>query len=145
MANSGKEGEKLFQQIMEQRGHQVINVSADPDYYHRGDFILVDRQGIQRIVVEVKWDERIHQTNNLYLEVINTDSFWSGGDGWWKYCKCDYLAYGDAINKKFYIFDMKQLKEKVATLPKVFADCGKNSRGQLVNINSLRDIIIKEI
>ena len=55
------------------RNHAVLDVSANPEYYYTGDFIITDRNGTKKIF-EVKWDEKIHKTDNLYLEIINTKS-----------------------------------------------------------------------
>lgn len=142
--NNGKEGEKLFQQIMQSRNHQVQNVSANEEYYHKGDFILTDSTGTS-CMVEVKWDEKIHKTNNLYLEIINTNSTWALGAGWWEYCTADYVAYGDAVQKQFYIFDLQQLRQRVKTLPEQYGYCGSNSVGLLVNLKSVQDLIIKTL
>jgi hypothetical protein len=83
-------------------------VSADPQYYYSGDLLITSpTTGITK-TVEVKYDYRIHETNNLYLEIINMNSI--GGCGWYDFTKADYVAYGDAINKKFYIYSMDALR-----------------------------------
>lgn len=139
MANNGKEAEKAFYQLMIQRGHSVQDVSADPNYYYKGDFILTDKEG-QTAIVEVKQDERMWETGNLYLETINTRSTGIGGLGWWEYCSADYVAYFDWIKQIVYIFDMQKLHERVKQLPERKGYCGNNSVGLLVNINKVKDI-----
>lgn len=70
--------------ISRRRKHLINNVSKNPNYYYKGDFELTDlASGITKMV-EVKWDERIWQTNNLYLELTNTHSI--GGMGWFNFC-----------------------------------------------------------
>lgn len=140
--NIGKQGEQLFQQKMIKRGNQVKDVSADPNYYYKGDFIITSTTG-ETAIVEVKYDERIHETNNLYLEIINTNS--ELALGWFESCRADFLAYGDAASQKFYIFSLKELREQVAQLRKQYGYCGRNSVGLLVNLNSIKHLILKTI
>lgn len=137
--NNGKYGEQLFQQIMLGRNNQVEDVSANPNYYYKGDFIVTSPTGEQAIF-EVKWDERINKTNNLYLEIINTNS--NQALGWFESCSADFLAYGDAVKQKFYIFNLKELREQVAQLKKQYGYCGRNSVGLLVNLKSVKDLIL---
>ena len=140
--NIGKEGEALFQWKMENRNNQVIDVSADPNYYYKGDFIITSPTG-ESAIVEVKYDEKIHKTHNLYLEIINTYS--DQALGWFERCSADFLAYGDAVNQKFYIFSLKELREQVAQLKKQYGYCGSNSVGLLVNLNSIKHLILQII
>lgn len=143
MKSLGKIGEELFAQRMQNRNFQVEDVSANPQYYHKGDIILTSpTTGIQKIV-EVKFDEKINKTNNLYLEIINTNS--ELALGWFEFCQADYLAYGDAITKQFYVFDLKQLRERVAQFRKQYGYCGSNSVGLLVSLKSVQDLIIETI
>ena len=144
MNNNGKEGELLFQQQLQQWGYEVQDVSADERYYHKGDFVFTDATGAQKIV-EVKWDERMNETKNLYLEIINTRSTWCLGNGWWNYCKADYVAYGDAVSKQFRIYNLKELRERVAQLPKRYGYCSTNSAGLLVNVKSVQDLEIQKL
>ena len=55
----------------------------------------------------MKWDNRIAESDNLYIEMINPRS--KEGRGWYYFCKADYLFYGDSINQLFYIFKVKDL------------------------------------
>ena len=141
--NNGKEGEKLFAQIARNRNYQVQDVSANPNYYYKGDFILTSPTG-QRAIVEVKWDQRMATTGNLYLEIVNTKS--QQALGWYESCSGDYLAYGDAVNRQFYFVKLEDLRKRVAQLPKRHGYCGNNSAGLLVSIKQIEDIclIIKE-
>lgn len=58
---------------MEAKGYTVEDVSANSNYYYKGDFIITSPTG-ETAIVEVKYDEKVHKTNNLYLEIINTYS-----------------------------------------------------------------------
>lgn len=61
--------------------------------------------------IEVKWDNRIHQTLNLYVETeTNIDT---GKKGWFQICKADYLFYGDSYNNLFYKIKMADLRDYI--------------------------------
>ena len=137
--NNGKQGERLCRQLMEQRGYFVQNVSKIPEYYYRGDFIITSPTSGLRKIFEVKWDTKINQTGNLYLETMNIHS--KDKKGWWRFCQTDYLAYGDAKTKRFYIIDLAQLKERVKELPTRWAQCGYESEGLLVSLKDIQDIV----
>ena len=137
--NNGKQGEELFKQIMQNRSYTVEDVTDNPSYWSKDiDFIVTSPTSGLTKTFEVKWDERINETNNLYLEVAS--AFGEGGFGWFEYCKADYLAYGDATTNTFYIIPLPELREKLKSLPKRYAQCGKDSIGQLVSLKSISDI-----
>ena len=138
MSNNGKQGERLFYQQMDQQGYFIQNVSHIPEYYYRGDFVVVSPTTGQRKIFEVKWDTRISTTGNLYLETMSINS--KDKKGWWKFCQADYIAYGDAVNRKFYIIPLAQLKERVKQLPTRWAQCGDESEGLLVSLKDIADI-----
>lgn len=139
MSSNGKQGEQLFQQKMQQLGHQVQNVSANPEYWTKDiDFIVTSSATGLTKSFEVKWDSKINKTHNLYLELTNVHS--KGGNGWFKFCEADYLAYGDAKKRLFYIIPLDQLKERVKHLPQKMAQCGADSIGLLVSLADIADI-----
>ena len=116
MSNTGREGEQLFAQLMIKRGNEVRDVSKDEYYFDKDiDFFLVSASG-EVCSVEVKWCYGISKYNNLFLEFINPRSQQWNGEGWWPHCKADFLAYGDAVNRKFYVFHMETLREAVEPL-----------------------------
>ena len=136
----GKIGERLFQQIMESKGHKVEDVSNNPEYWYRDiDFFVTSSVSGETKSFECKWDSCISRTGNLYLELTNVHS--KGGKGWYKFCEADYLAYGDAKNRIFYIIPLLELKKKVEQLPSRYAKCGYDSTGLLVSLKDIKDII----
>ena len=139
--NIGKQGEQLFAQLMETKGYTVQNVSANPDYYYKGDFIVTSPTSGLTKIFECKFDTRINKTGNLYLEIRNKNSKAKDGLGWYEWCGADYLAYGNAQAKKFFIIPMDKLKERVEELPKRVAFCGDDSCGYLININQIIDLV----
>ena len=139
-ANNGKIGEQLFQQMMESRGYVVKDVSFSSDYWSKDiDFIVTSPTTGAVQAFEVKWDSRISQTGNLFLELTNIYS--KGGKGWFKFCEADYLAYGDAVSRLFYIIPMKELRARVSELPQRIVNCGDDSTGLLISLGDLSDII----
>lgn len=137
--NDGRYGELLFQQIMENKGYKVEDVTEDPQYQDKDiDFIVTSPTSGEVKTFEVKWDYKINRTNNLFLEVANSHS--TRGIGWWEFCKADYLAYGDAHSRIFYIFSLLELRERVNTLRKEYTNCRDESIGQLVNLRDVQDI-----
>jgi hypothetical protein len=125
---------------MENRNYTVEDVSSNPSYWRKDiDFIITSPTTGATKTFEVKWDARLHETNNLYLEVASAYS--EEGLGWYEFCKADYLAYGDATNGTFYIIPLLELRERVESLPKRIGQCGKDSIGLLVSLNKISDII----
>lgn len=137
--NDGRQGEVLFQHIMKSQNHRVVDVSGDPQYWDIDiDFLVTSSSSGETKSFEVKWDYKINKTNNLYLEVANSHSV--NGVGWWEFCKADYIAYGDAINKIFYVFDRKELKERVLKIRQHYTMCKDESIGLLIGLDEVKDI-----
>lgn len=125
---------------MKDRGYVVNDVSSNSDYWYRDiDFIITSPTTGAVKSFEVKWDSRINSTGNLYLELTNIHS--KGGQGWYKFCEADYLAYGDAVSKVFYVIPMAKLKERVKQLPQRYAQCGQDSTGLLVSLGAIKDLV----
>lgn len=140
MANNGREGELLFQQRMEAKGHKVEDVSANEQYFRKDiDFIVTSGTTGEIKSFEVKWCQKINRTGNLFLEFINKNS--EAGLGWWEFCKADYLAYGNAHTNTFIVVEMAKLRERFEQLPKRVGFCGDDSAGYLVHISQIKDLI----
>lgn len=136
----GRTGEILFKQRAESLNYTVQDVSDNPDYWHKDiDFILTSPTTGEVRTFEVKWDSCLHRTGNLYLELTNIHS--KGGIGWFNFCQADYVAYGDAANKVFYVIPLLELKKRAQEVPYRQAKCGGDSVGQLVSLNDIQDII----
>ena len=143
MSNNGKLGERLFAEVMEARGYEVQDVSANPEYWYRDiDFIITSPTTGETKTFEVKWDTRINRTGNLYLERTSRFTKQPGieGLGWFEWCEADYLAYGDAVSGQFYMIPLLDLKIRVKQLPYREARCGTDSTGQLISLSDIADI-----
>lgn len=140
MNNTGKKGEQAFAAIMNEMGFGVENVSNNPDYFSKDiDFIITNKLGTTK-TVEVKYDNRISKTGNLYLETFNINSEQWGCDGWWLHCEADYLAYGDANKGFFYMFHLGDLKDRVRKIGGRRASCPGDSEGLLVALDDVKDL-----
>lgn len=142
--NNGKLGESLFSQLMSAKGYTVKDVSNDSRYFSKDiDFIITNPTGTTR-TFEVKWCEKIHKTENLFLEIVNPRSHQWSGDGWWKHCQADYLVYGDAVNRKFYIIPLLELRERVETLNLYTRSTKDGSVGLILPLSKIRDLLVEE-
>ena len=139
MSNNGKLGEKLFAERMSANGYKVQDVSNDPSFWSKDvDFVIESPYTGEVKSFECKWDTRIENTKNLYLELENIHS--KNGIGWFEFIEADYLAYGNAASRTFYVIPLLELKERVKQLPQRIARCGSDSIGLLVSLRDIADI-----
>lgn len=144
-----KAGEYELKQYLKGNGFKVIDVSGNSAYWHKDiDLIATDASGITK-TIEIKWDNRLCQTGNLYIEYYNDCS--KEHKGWINFTQADILAYGDSYNSVFYLFKMDDIKEYVKAnsnnIRTTFTNSdnkGGISRGYLVQLEDLRPLI-KEI
>lgn len=135
--NKGKAGERLFKQIMEGRNYQVVDTTVE-EQLQGIDFIVTSPTTGLTKTFEVKWDYSMHYTNNLFLEYYNPRSI--GEIGWYEFCKSNYIAYGDAINKIFYIIDFKKLVEREKSMELANARTNDGAEGLLMPLGAIEDI-----
>lgn len=100
-------GEAELKQYYRENGYKVKDVSLDRYYQVRDTDILVLING-KWVGLEAKWDSRISETNNMYIEYYNEEKYNNGG--WLTFCSADYLAYGDSQNKLYYVVSLEKLK-----------------------------------
>lgn len=100
-------GEQELKDWLRGYGYKVKDVSDNPIYWKKDIDLIVDGE----TTIEVKWDSKLAETGNLFIETIsNIDN---NKKGWYEFCEADYLAYGDAIGKTFCIFNWAQLKAHI--------------------------------
>lgn len=99
---------------LREHGYIVDNVTNEPNYWSKDiDFLIVPVLGADIVTsIEVKWDKRIAATGNLFIELENPRSI--RGNGWFKFCEADYIAYGDAVNRIFYFIKLADLRAHIA-------------------------------
>lgn len=136
---NGKLGEQLFQQAMQNKGYKVEDVSENSSYWNKDiDVIITSPTTGETKKFEVKWDEKINKTGKLFIEMINPRS--EGCCGWFEFIKADYLAYGDAISKQFYIIDVEYLKDFMSKKKRNFEYkiCSDGAEGYVVPLKRVQ-------
>lgn len=145
MSNNGKEGERLFFDLMVAKGYIVDDVSQTEYYFDKDiDFFVTNPKTKQVRSFEVKWDQQIHKYGNLFLEISNPRSKQWSGEGWWKHCQADFLVYGDAVKRKFYIVSLGELWARVEQLSLSLGYTKDGSVGMKLPLAKIRDIIVEE-
>ena len=100
-------GEYELKKWLRANNYKVEDVSDNPKYWAQDIDLIITPSGYFPFTAEVKWDNRIAETRNLYIEMINPRS--KEGRGWYYFCKAEFLFYGDSITKMFYVFKTKDL------------------------------------
>ena len=142
----GRKGEILVQQYLLSMGWQVIDLTNCQDFFSKDiDFQII--KGGEKHYIEVKYDYRIAETNNMFIETrtdLDNDK-----EGWFNFTQAEFLWYGDQQNDLFYVFllaDLKQyIQEQEELLPQrkaadydIYQRIRKVSQGYLVNIEDFR-------
>lgn len=140
-------GEWQLKQHFRRLGATVTDVSDNPSYWKKDIDLLVEQDG-KNFSVEVKWDRVISRTGNLFIEMLSDID--RNKAGWFMFCEADYLYYGDAVNKKYYIFDFPKLKKYVLENKQKFTErCAadfhngeirKRSCGYIIPVEELKDL-----
>lgn len=139
----GRLGEQVFRFVMRERGYTLEDVTNNSNYFDKDiDFLVTSPFTGAVKSFEVKYDNCINYTRNLYLELTNINSKQWDGDGWWLHCDADYLAYGDAATRNFHIIKLNELKERVKELPERLGHCSNESTGLLVSLDDIKDITL---
>ena len=138
--NNGKAGELLFKTIMEDKGYKVEAASIE-EQLKDIDFILTSPTTGLVKTFEVKWDSAISYTNNLFLETYNPRSKQWNCDGWWYHCEADYIAYGDEVNKRFYVIDFRKLQQRVRALQLRTGRTADGAKGLLLPLGLIDDLV----
>lgn len=135
-----RHGEELVINTLKARGHNVQDVSSNSEYWHK-DIDAITELG----TIEIKTDNRISETGNLFIETFNECS--KGGKGWFRFCEAQFIFYTDAANKITYIFLMDELKQYISIHEKEYETRnvrdynGKRSYGLLVPLRELQNNI----
>jgi len=107
---SGNTGEKIVYDWLISRGNEVEDVTLNQSYQKTDvDFVVNNSYKI-----EVKVDQKIEQTGNVYVELGYSQEDWNH-KGWIDYCGADYLlklSYTNTI-ANMYFFDFKKLLKLV--------------------------------
>ena len=131
-------GEYELKKSLRANGYIVQDVSDNPNYWNK-DIDLIAQNTTTGVLtsLEVKWDNRIAQTGNMYIETENPRS--NKGLGWFRFCEADMLAYGDAINGIFYFIGVAALRDYIKDNKAKLSmrTCADGAYGYLVPIADL--------
>lgn len=133
-------GEYYASQYLKSQGYEVEDTTLNPDFWSK-DIDFIARKGNEEITIEVKWDNCISDSGNMFIEIITDID--KGKQGWFEFCQADYIFYGDSQNNLFYVFktdDLRQFLRENKTQSRKAPDYNyqkkvkKVSQGQLVPI-----------
>ena len=126
---AAKEAEQIVKEALTAASYQVLDVSDEPKYYHKGDLKVILPSGER--FVEVKDDSRIADTQNILCEeevyYKETDQLVKGN----MYSDYDIYAVVSKKERAIYFFDFSKLKEiykrfgtyKVINHPEQYSNC----------------------
>lgn len=101
-------GEMLAKQCLLAGGYTVID-RRDSPYYWAQDIDMTAYKDNFSADIEVKWDTKIHNSGNLFFELLtNIDK---NELGWASYTTSDYIWYGDAQELIFYSFRAEDMRD----------------------------------
>ncbi len=103
-----REGETLAKQCLVKNGFTVIDRSDQPEYWAKDIDITAEKKGFSA-QIEVKWDNWIHKSGAMFLELLT--NIQENKQGWANYTEADYIFYGDAKNKIFYVFRADDMRK----------------------------------
>lgn len=118
-------------------GYILDDLSLDKDYYHKGDMRVNDFDIGLSYLLEVKSDNKIAETGNLFMELatIRDDKEYTG----WFFNSYERMAYIDTRKQIVYMVDFKKLQSEIdienskqVTFPN---DNGNTGKGILLNVN----------
>jgi hypothetical protein len=111
---NSKEAEKIVLSVLAKCAFEdkyFEDVSDIPDFWHYGDIVVRDRDGMFDCFIDVKDDSRIADTRNILCEervyYTNNNQFKEG----FMYSGYDYIAIVSKKEKKIYIIDFKKLQK----------------------------------
>jgi len=106
----GNKTEDSIKRLFSDKGFIVQDCSTVKEYQEQDiDFLVKSPQNGNTLAYEVKSDNVIAKSGNVALEMYMQRA--TGiKNGWYNYCKADYLVYCDSINRIAYFIAWKKLK-----------------------------------
>ena len=143
----GKIGEEvLFEILNNAKEIAYIKDVREDAQAQKNDYDFIYKKNRFQILptkAEVKTDERIGETNNIFAEhhcIYKRNN--EEGQGWIQYTKADKIYYYDSINEWFYVFKTSDLKKYIQeNNPKMVQAYDKNKTmyGYLVDVTKLSE------
>ncbi len=110
----GKKSESYVSDLLTQRGWTVTDVTLDQEYWKKDIDLIIEREGEKR-TVEIKCDNNINRTGNIFVETMTNIA--RGTLGWFKITEAEYLAIHDSKTDEVYTLRMRDLIEYLNTYP----------------------------
>ena len=109
--SKGKFTESIVKKNLEDKlGYNVQDVSDVKEWQDKDvDFIVSNANKSIHFALEVKNDDRMHQTGNFFFE-IGFDRKTGFYKGWWYKCKAHALCFFDSVTGTGYILDFGKVK-----------------------------------
>ena len=104
-------GEIRAYDYLTRNGWIIDDLTKCPQYFDK-DIDFLAHSDSEAHTIEVKWDSRIADTGNMFIETI-TDLDKSMA-GWFEFCQAEYIFYGDSQNELFYVFKTDDLRDFVS-------------------------------
>lgn len=143
----GKRGEEIFRKCLEKWKCNFTDVTDDPEYQEQDiDFIVESRKTKGEFVaVEVKNDQRIADTRNIFFETMSNVDY--STEGCFKKSKSKLMAIVSESEKKIYFVGTETLRRFVDKnsdyLRFISRVPGSNSCGYLVPIERIKSDVIE--
>lgn len=134
----GKVGERIFCNVVADKGYEIFDLSNDKTYQKKGvDFKI--RKGLKEILVDVKTDYLMHKTGNIFLEIQDGPRV-----GWAKKTKADLIFYIDYNSNTVYVLDWSSCAAKMGELRTVtfYNQDGVRMVGALLPVSKLDELQI---
>lgn len=108
---SGDFGETAIQNYLKRKYNcKIIDCSDNPEYRKKDIDFLYSLDGNGWTSVEVKTDNRMHQTHNIVVENAMFRRRKGRVNGWLYYCEANILCFIDESSLMFYFLNWKKLK-----------------------------------
>lgn len=135
----GKVGERVFSDIVADKGYEIFDLSNDKTYQKKGvDFRI--RNDLKEILIDVKTDYIMYRTGNIFLELQDGPRV-----GWAKKTIADLIFYIDYNSNTVYVLEWNSCAAKIDELRKVAFNNqdGINMIGALLPVERLDELQIK--
>lgn len=103
-----QKGEDYATKCLEANGYTVVDRRQSPEYWAKDIDLTAIKDGTQ-MEIEVKWDSRIQQSGAMFFELVTNIK--ENRAGWANYTEADFIFYGDAVGKVFYVFSVSDMRK----------------------------------
>lgn len=137
----GKAGEVYFAEASAQMGYTVEDLSNTREYWYKDiDFKLTNPTTGNSRYFEVKTDNIIYKTGNLFIETWSRDTIQPNNKGWYLVCEADYIAYIDWHNKRIHTFLLEDLQALLSSKHYQKRRCRDEAEGYIVPLMDVKKL-----